>query len=1287
MADESLETINTPPGNFKWTNENIPLIDPEYFVYDNSDGSSWEKLKAINAYPVPKDNNSSSSIAAEDNFNTHNNITYSGYFEHKQGLIRPIKDQSLDGWYDVGLKSVMFNNGVPYTTPNFQRTIYVWYLKGDGTDYPYDGHTGYVYPGQEHNFAYRYNDLEKALVKSGNIIKIKGNTPSFRYGNAKDGFFVRLNNPNERCNCIAKIDLGLIETTGHRWHYQGFTLVCKGIFSKYPTGTINLDIKGDEVELDITSLIDVNIDWRFSLFEFISSDVNACTVETDWISDENNVDFGNKPNYIRLKGNPDVLDQVVSITMRARPVNTTYTEEVTFKVRVKQLYNKDTVLEVTPKHIITMVGVETPYEVRTDASSYTVSTDNKDLVRLYKGKIQGMKQGTGVLTFKAQAPLSRVATVKIPFTVNKYIPDPVIETPEFSISIEEGVLRETSIVTNVPKANIKITTSNDKVVLLENNLTWEDLEQDVEFPSRKCTFSFRGLTPGTASIIITGYITEGDVVSSKSIAVTVTEQVIPPEPPTTDDTGEFGVMSKTDAYLAFHHQREGVMTYLKSTSRNIPENNLEQEVSVLRRANKIYIVPEVTDEDIRLNGSEVFHLALVEDLVNTGDEDNGPNPNYLDYVENYNPVSGFAGNDIRDKNYWVNRITGERFVKDKLVDNTIRWIGDKGTTVGVIDVNRDGISPAPHEISRYYGLRALKDCYKKDSDNYGNYVDEHGGIWVYIPLHYVAYEAGSLDATKYLHGKKIYWPLTMNHTNYSNYTLTQDYVTARLVRDENNNIIDLNSNAALKKKLRLPAAFINKGKILPGLFIRKYYNSPATTIGTATYKNTTNRYGLTNVTGKKFTSATNVNNNTNVLKANVGDDIWSSVFKVKDLAGKTKTTFTTRMLADISFNTIYIRHMLSDLISYNVTESLYTTSNYGNSWLVDDGSKPFTSKTVAPEDQYDRGYSEIEQNGVAYSNKLLHNTKYSHNGKKSGIYGLSDGNLELVIGAYMVPTFTVSGGNITKTVLAMHTASQATDFRTLTTSWVSAVTNLTAIPALDKVHSSVANTIVPTAMVNNKLLSTVADTKYPLMMKYDNNILTKYASIETDVNVPKLNNNTTIGYYSVNIGCEGAGVATNSVIKRTNYYERDYNSISRYNVHMDHLNTSNAITSFFVSKSNVYTATELRANFSYYMVPLFGGNLKYTATNGVIDVTNEHHDSVTWYRVGFDLGQFFVNNKTNITMNVVSRFVIMPDMDAIKRYVDAGTYVTERNNEIATYGDVCGILSTKQANTNKWEGV
>ena len=167
--------------------------------------------------------------------------------------------------------------------------------------------------------------------------------------------------------------------------------------------------------------------------------------------------------------------------------------------------------------------------------------------------------------------------------------------------------------------------------------------------------------PSTSTNInITRYIVEGNVALSKNIAVTVTEKPIPIEPPTTDDTGEFGTISKTDAYLAFHHQREGVMTYIKSKSKNIPADRLEQEVDIDRTANKIYIIPEATADDIRLNKSEVFHLALREDVTNATTATGSINPNYLDYKEIYNPISGFTGNNTREVNYWLNIKTGER---------------------------------------------------------------------------------------------------------------------------------------------------------------------------------------------------------------------------------------------------------------------------------------------------------------------------------------------------------------------------------------------------------------------------------------------------------------------------------------------------------------------------------------------------------------------------------------------------------------------------------------------------
>lgn len=1298
MSRSSLENTNTPPGNFKWSNENIPLVTPEYFVYDNSTQAKWEDLQKTNAYPSPKDNNACIVRTGEDDFTTYNNRTFQDYFIHAQGSITPKKNQSLDAWYDIGLRCVMYNNGVPYSSPNFQKSFYVWYINGDGTDYPYTGHVANIYPGQEANFKYKYESLDKVLVKSASIIKIKGDTPAFRYGNAEDGFFAKLTLPSQSTNCIAKVDMGLMETLGQRWHYQGFTLKSHQIFTKRPSD-LELNMKGELNTLDITAAIDVSLTWEFDLLTFESSNAGVCTIEHDWKGDSSDPTFITGPTYIRLVGNTSVLDDTVTITVTARPVGTTYTEKFTFSVRVKQLYTKQTVLRVTPANLIVMVGTDEEYEVETDASTYSVSADSSAYIKLYKGKVTGVKPGNGVLTFKAQAPMSMPTTVKIPFTVTKYIPNPVVNTDKLTENTNVNEVVDVKFTTNCPRANISVEIVNTNIARAEA-IKWEDKTTDDdkltdEYPTRYAAIPVRGITEGVTEIKIRGYINDGDVAMEKKVTITVSpeEEEKPEIPDDNSDDGKIKTMTKTDAYISFHHQHQGVFTYLRSKGRNKLTHEEIIKLVNEHKANKIFPVPEVTDDMKTKYDKDEFSLALIEDLnENVIGSTQNTNPNYIDYKEPNNPRWGFQGNTTKDVNTWLNIITMERFVT-KLMAGKRVWVGNKGTYVNDIEYpfpgeKGFGTGPAPVDIATYYGMTPMEGCWDRNSDNYGNYTDPYGSIMVYIPRHYYKYNYVISGSIKKLHSIDVYYPPVISSFSGSNLTPTTSKVNDIELRGRSGVITNKdNEYGALISQLILPTAFINAGKILPGIFVDKYLinNSKSNYINDLyiSKPDLARPRNYTNVGNNK------AHNNTGKFNCSKGDQYWA-----KSFVSKTRTTSKpgisksrSRATADTSFNTIYIRNLLTTIGVAHASRCIFLNSSENCKWLHSDMGMPMSidlkTNEVKMYSDYLHSYNPNRSNPV----RMEDFEATTHNGQRSGVVGLTGDRVETVIGAMLKVSVTATGGTATAYKVSLDCSPRSTDFRTLSNNWVTAVKSASnadvVLPTNGKIIDSISNTILPTAAVSKGLLGLTNDT--PLRLKNDYTPSGSLASIYTDVNASKVHNDSSVEYYKYHMGLLGSYSEDNTESIRSNYYTNTANVGCNLDWNMDAINIGNNRTGFLIDKTGKHSSTELNSSFSYYMVPLFGSVLGYTL-NGVGDTMrhNSHWMSMTWYRVGYNFSSYGANK--NIPGFVGTRLAILPDIEKIKSYTDTDEYSSDLKSNIKIQPNESRISNTTMSkNKNPWE--
>ena len=48
-----------------------------------------------------------------------------------------------------------------------------------------------------------------------------------------------------------------------------------------------------------------------------------------------------------------------------------------------------------------------------------------------------------------------------------------------------------------------------------------------------------------------------------------------------------------------------------------------------------------------------------------------------------------------------------------------------------------GVGPMSYDLHEEYGLTPMEGCFDPWSDHYGNYKDQYGNVYVYIPKHYI----------------------------------------------------------------------------------------------------------------------------------------------------------------------------------------------------------------------------------------------------------------------------------------------------------------------------------------------------------------------------------------------------------------------------------------------------------------------------------------------------------------------------------------------------------------------
>lgn len=1311
---------NKAPVNFTWTDKNRPLtknsMQPEEtwggecYIYDNTTNSTqvFETLRKENAYPKAANNISSTCKTGNDNFKTHNNREFAGYFEHVQGTIRPITDRTLDAWFDVGLDVTMYQTGIPFTATGFQKAYYVWYIKGDGTDYPYLGQVGYIYPGQEANYPYKYRSVSRTTIKGFTYLHYKGSeTPFVRNGKVTDGFYAKLQEPNTYAHGIVKVNLDKLATLGQKWHYQGFTVKSYPVFDVKPSA-IKLEMKGDDVELDITDKIETSLTWEFEKFTIESSDPNICKVEHNWVNDPTNPKYYVGPSYIKLIGNGDIDTGSVDITVTAIPKGTTYKETFTFKVDVEQLYRGTTYLDVTPNPMIVRVNETLEYTVTPKDQNYNVSSNVAGLIRVYKGKITGVKVGKGILNFYAQAAMSRPKEVNIPYRVDAYVPDPKITPKTVNINVELGKKTTFSFETNCPRANLTIDRDDFNVIDV-SSITWaKETKADsdplnVDYPISTGTIEILGKKIATTKLYLTGYVAQNDNVLEISITVNVLQPTVDPEDED-EESDKLVTLNETDVYWGFHDQAQGQFTYLRSKTR---------EDGLLK--NKIYVIPKPTEELLAAYPDKEFNLALVEDLTRTNDdeEDDTPtnslpqNPNYLDWKEKNIPEVTFDGQPgtVENETY-ISTETLELFRSQNVNVDHKHWVSSNGVMVGDVWYKHQGekgfgVGPAPLEISTYYGLTPLPGCWDPNSVNYGNYQDIEGNVMVYIPRHYVA---ENYDANGKMLSINVYYPVTMDYSNHNSVTITTNgTITDKVIRDRFNNDIKIKSGTKeyeeIKNKLILPRCFINENKVIPGIFVDKYPNGGYTLEpGSANFSKKDAVYFGTYFSVSKQTG-TNLNSGKIQPKGNdLGImNLFSTVNRAEEsiyIDNAKEITYFNRRGNDMSFITPFVRNMLNRLaIAHAYGCNTLTTPN-NCAWL--NTPTGFINNVVK-----DRTTS---INNVSDKDLALG----SHNGQACGVYGLNTNILEACIGAYQTLTGSISNNTLNGFNLTVTVETRNLDITALAKNFATTYTNATETSE-NSIPSHISGRQPDNG--NGYGMTTFANKGFKGICLLNNQQPTG-TMLNIKDNVPAssvwdLYNSNSCKY---NLGFTGSFVETTETATEltTDINKYTYNSRMSLDHALININLGDHKIKYYTGCEDEYTASDVAGGLTMNFIPLYGGilenkistvcvpgtkNKPNTAVNMRYTLASTHAMSCTWFRLGYDPA----NNKGNvkavegITTNntqthtyflpVATRRMIIPDITSIAEYVNNGTYGREMKTLYTkSYNTFGSKLLTKETN-------
>lgn len=116
---------------------------------------------------------------------------------------------------------------------------------------------------------------------------------------------------------------------------------------------------------------------------------------------------------------------------------------------------------------------------------------------------------------------------------------------------------------------------------------------------------------------------------------------------------------------------------------------------------------------------------------------------YFEYAKQYAPSRTINPNKIGV--IWLDTSTGKIWKCLDIEKDNNSWLANTGEQIAPQSKmiypkpgeKGFGAGPMSYDLHESYGLTPMDGCFDSNSDNYGNYKDENGNVFVYVPKHYV----------------------------------------------------------------------------------------------------------------------------------------------------------------------------------------------------------------------------------------------------------------------------------------------------------------------------------------------------------------------------------------------------------------------------------------------------------------------------------------------------------------------------------------------------------------------
>lgn len=164
--------------------------------------------------------------------------------------------------------------------------------------------------------------------------------------------------------------------------------------------------------------------------------------------------------------------------------------------------------------------------------------------------------------------------------------------------------------------------------------------------------------------------------------------------------------------------------------------------------NKVIIVKETGLQYIKISNNGITSGSTVGSVINsTSFVELSPGKGF-DYKEETDP--SISTNPDSTNVSWFNTSTGEIFICSDNTPGSNTWFGNQGTFIGHFKMLQPGdlgfgVGIAPDIRASTLGLTGMPGYTNPASDNFGNYQDSRGSIFVYIPKFYFKWTGNVLS--------------------------------------------------------------------------------------------------------------------------------------------------------------------------------------------------------------------------------------------------------------------------------------------------------------------------------------------------------------------------------------------------------------------------------------------------------------------------------------------------------------------------------------------------------------